>query len=423
MQLTRRSFVAGAAAAAMWAALPLSSFAEEAKQLPEGVDADWSGSTLDMQVPHHRYADYAALIDALVEAYPQYCTKYSIGLTSEARDLWCLEITNAESAAEKTGITLFGNIHGGEMESAESCMYVGWWLLTNSDTERVQNILDNYIVYVIPMINPDGMEESFTYNVRYNMAARDLDGDGLVFSDPYTDVDGNGFIATVFKGESGIDVDSIKVRWTSASTDDGVELEYIGMESPDWNLDGRLGNDQRSSGVDLNRTFDYTFGMYDIRTYNPKQVTFTGYEEQDVIGVNAWSTNGQLDGPAHQPEVKAVQNFIATHPMNALISYHTGIQTILWPWCYRKTDYDNEPELAQMAVIGQQMAETAAATASSDGVTRNFYYRSSWSDYPTTSELIDYAYGVFGIHAYTMEVYSPGSSDPEIDSTSEDDGV
>ena len=42
---------------------------------------------------------------------------------------------------------------------------------------------------------------------------------------------------------------------------------------------------------------------------------------------------------------------------------------------------------------------------------RGFYSMSSNEDYPTAAELIDYAYGRYNIHAYTIEVYSPGTSE------------
>ncbi len=394
-------------------------------EIPENLYMDWSGSSLTEQVKHHSYAEYEALMQELEATYPDYCSLYSIGHTALERQLWCLEITNADSkkdADEKIGIGVFGNIHGGEMESAECAMYTGWWLLLNSDSDYVEYILDNYIVYCVPMINPDGMEESFTYNVRYNLSARDADGDGLVFSDPYTDVDGDGFIANVYIGESGLDT-SEAVSGRSGLTIGDVVLESLGMESPDWNLDGKMGNDPRSSGVDMNRTFDYMFGAYDITTYNAFGISYTGYEPGSIIGNNAWATNGQTNGPAYELEIQAVQNFLTETPMEALVTLHTGIQTVLWPWCYRETNYEEETELAWMAEVGKDMALTFAETASSDGVTRNFYYRSSWSDYPTSAELIDWAYGRLGIHAYTVEVYSGGDSDPNADSTSEQDGV
>lgn len=384
--------------------------------IPENLYMDWSGSTATQQVKHHSYADYENLMKELAATYPELCSLYSIGHTALERQLWCLEITNSRSklaADEKTGIGVFGNIHGGEMESAESAMYTGWWILLNSDSEYVKYMLDNYIIYCVPMINPDGMEQSFTYNVRYNLSARDADGDGLVFSDPYTDVDGDGFISNVFIGQSGLDISQMTASRNSLSCGD-VTLESLGMESPDWNLDGKMGNDPRSSGIDMNRTFDYMFGAYDITTYNAKNISYTGYEPGSIIGNNAWSTNGQENGPAYEAEIAAVQDFLINTPMNALVTLHTGIQCVLWPWCYRETDYETETDLAQMAAIGTEMAAAFAEAASADGIIRNCYYRSSWSDYPTSAELIDWAYGRLGIHAYTVEVYSSGDSDPAL---------
>lgn len=59
------------------------------------------------------------------------------------------------------------------------------------------------------------------------------------------------------------------------------------------------------------------------------------------------------------------------------------------------------------------MKETAAkmAAAFQDYTGRGFYTMSSYEDYPTSSEMIDYAYGRLNIHAYTIEVYNGGKSE------------
>jgi hypothetical protein len=41
---------------------------------------------------------------------------------------------------------------------------------------------------------------------------------------------------------------------------------------------------------------------------------------------------------------------------------------------------------------------------------RGFYVMQSYDDYPTSAEMIDWAYGRLGIHAYTVEVYNGGTS-------------
>ena len=138
------------------------------------------------------------------ETYPDITDLYPIGSSWQERNLWCLEITNKNIPAEdKTGIGVFANIHGGERESASSAMYTAWWLTLCSGDDYVKGLLDNYIIYVIPVINPDGYEQSFINNNRPNLRPRDLNGDGVPFSDPYADIDGDGFIATIYRGKAG----------------------------------------------------------------------------------------------------------------------------------------------------------------------------------------------------------------------------
>lgn len=58
-----------------------------------------------------------------------------------------------------------------------------------------------------------------------------------------------------------------------------------------------------------------------------------------------------------------------------------------------------------MKAVSESMAAAFQQTTG-----RGFYTKSSYEDYPTSAELIDYAYGRLNIHAYTIEVYSPGKS-------------
>ena len=234
-----------------------------------------------------------------------------------------------------------------------------------------------------PLINPDGYEQSFVINTRQNLRPRDLNGDGVPFSDPYTDIDGDGYIATLYRG--------------TADDTPSTQLPRFGMESPDWDGNGILGDDPRNSGIDMNRTFDYQWNRYDIET---------DVEGSQVIGNNSWSSAGP--GPATEPEIQAVQQFLYEHPMDALVTLHTGIQCVLYPWCYRPYDAEN-PDDAEIPF----MQETAAKMAQvyQDYTGRGFYTKSSYEDYPTSAELIDYAYGRLNIHAYTIEVYNGGKSE------------
>ena len=242
------------------------------EEIPDGLDIDWNH--------RYTYAELESQLAKMNETYPDITDLYPIGSSWQERNLWCLEITNKNIPAEdKTGIGVFANIHGGERESASSAMYTAWWLTLCSGDDYVKGLLDNYIIYVIPVINPDGYEQSFINNNRPNLRPRDLNGDGVPFSDPYADIDGDGFIATIYRGKAG--------------DEPSRKLPYFGMESPDWDGNGILGDDPRNGGIDMNRTFNYQWNRFDIETAGT----------DNPIGSNAWTSAGPA--AASEPEVQA----------------------------------------------------------------------------------------------------------------------
>ena len=366
----------GSASEGVSALLSMENRPDAPAEIPDGLDIDWN--------KQYRYDEIEGFLEAMAEQFPDVTELYSIGRSHQERDLWCLEITNEATPKEgKTGIGVLANIHGGERESGASGLYTAWWLTLCSSDDYVKSLLDNYVIYAVPLINPDGYEQSFVLNNRPNLRPRDLNGDGVPFSDPYTDIDGDGYIATLYRG--------------TADSEPSTQLPRFGMESPDWDGNGILGDDPRNSGIDMNRTFNYQWNRYDIET---------DVEGSQVIGNNSWSSAGS--GPATEPEIQAVQQFLYDTPMNALVTLHTGIQCVLYPWCYRPYDAEN-PDDAEIPF----MQETAAKMAQvyQDYTGRGFYSKSSYEDYPTAAELIDYAYGRLNIHAYTIEVYNGGKSE------------
>lgn len=315
------------------------------------------------------------LLSALAKQYPKLAKTYPIGHTYRENKINAIELTsNVGNAKNKTGIAIIGNIHGNEQESAESASYTAWWLATNYDKDKeVKNILDNYIIYIVPVLNPDGYEQSFIYPIRQNLRPTDRNGNNIPFSDPYIDTDGDGIIADIYVGAKD---SAVKDR------------KKIGMESLDLDKNGIFGDDPVASTIDLNRTFDYKWNYYDI---------------EKKLGGNAWTTAGF--NSAAEPEVRAIQNFLATKKVHALATLHTGIQCVLTPWC----NTPEEPEDHDfMEKVAADMAQTFADTTG-----RKFYSKQSYNDYPTSAEMIDWAYGRLGIHAYTIEVYRGGKSNPD----------
>lgn len=330
----------------------------------------------------YRFAELEAQLRQMNEACPEMSRLYPIGRSWQERAIWCMEISNFDVPREqKTGIAVLANIHGGERESATCAMYFADWLTANAQTEAVRDILDAYTIYVVPVINPDGYEQSFVINTRQNLRPVDGNGDGVAFSDPYSDLDGDGAIATLYRGTAEVQPDRSAI---------------FGMESPDWDGNGVLGDDPRNSGIDLNRTFDYQWNRFDVETVD---------SADGVIGTDAFSRAGS--SAASEPEVQAVQNFLLNNDIDALATLHTGIQCVLYPWCYRP--YDPETDSADIPYMKDVAAQMAAAFQETTG--RGFYTKSSYEDYPTAAELIDYAYGRLNIKAYTIEVYDGGRSE------------
>ena len=332
---------------------------------PKSADIDWT--------VRHDLEFYKTTMDQLAKDYPNVAKVYSIGHSWRERDLWTIEITSQSNTAKKTGIYVVGNIHGNEHESAESAMYTAWWLVTNSKEKEVQDLLGKYIIYVTPVMNPDGYVASFQYPVRQNMRPTDANGDGKVFSDPYFDVNGDGFISDIYTGAKDSKVEDRK---------------KVGVESKDFDENGIPGDDPKRSKIDMNRTFDYMWNYMDA-------------DSDPVRGGDAFGRT-YMAGPATEPEVRAVQMFMLSHPVYALATLHTGEQSVLYPWCYTDEHVKDYDFMKSTAI---KMVEAAEKTTG-----RPFYEKQSFADYPTAAEMIDWAYGRLGIHAYTIEVYAGGVS-------------
>ena len=333
----------------------------------------------------HSLQEAYDIMDQLAENYPKYVELSSIGATTKGNEIKVLKIAsknynnkneNAKKQKEgqkpkkneKTGIAYLANIHGDEREAGESALYLSAWFLENLNSPEVQEILDKHVIYIIPILNPDSYD-IFEYFVRGTSQLLDKNGDGVPCSDVYEDITGDGWIGYLY-----------------ATDEDGKRTANIGYESTDQDANGWLGDDSWASGYDINRNFDFQWA----------------YE-------HAGKSSGEY--AASEIETQHIQNFLAETPLEALVTVHTGIQAILYPWGYRDTDTNNPEEVADiefMANTAEKMRKAIESTTE-----RNYYVSNSYHDYQTYSELIDYAYGVHGIHTYTMEVICEGY-DPEV---------
>ena len=336
---------------------------------PVSVSAQKLTSPTDYSNPEnwnvrHTVKDIYGMLTELEKAYPEYAELSSIGKTTKENDIKLLTITNENSKNKnKKGVAYLANIHGDERESGESAAYTAAWLLENLDDPMVKEMLERNIIYIIPILNPDS-HDIFEYFVRGTSQLLDKNGDGIPSNDLYADITGDEWIGYLYT------TDESKTR-----TGD------IGYESKDLDGNGWLGDDSWASGYDINRNFDFQWA--------PEHA----------------GTSGGLSA-ASEIETQHIQNFLKETPLDALVTVHTGIQAVLYPWGYRDTDQSNHEEVADiefMANTAEKMRKAIEQTTE-----RNYYVSNSYHDYQTYSELLDYAYGVHGIHTYTMEVICEG---------------
>jgi hypothetical protein len=155
----------------------------------------------------------------------------------------------------------------------------------------------------------------------------------------------------------------------------------------------------------MKRSFDHFWTLY--RPANSSSQA-DGYYSLGASGTwndNVLSRNAG-PAPASEPEVQAIQNFFAFNPPRAMITGHTGIQCVLYPWCYTPAPTDDH---AFMSATAEKMRAAFESTAQTVRPNARFYQKQSYFDYPTSSEMIDWLYARLGTHAYTVEVYNRGT--------------
>ena len=181
-------------------------------------------SKVDLRFDHwYDYAEMTQALHDLVDAYPNLLSMESIGKSVGGRDLWLVTLNNPATGSdrEKTAMFIDGNIHGNEIQAAETVLYSIWYLCKSYGViDRITELVDERSFYFVPMENPDGREVWFhepatPHFLRGGIRPVDNDHDGLFDEDGADDLDGDGHITSMWvKDELGryeIDEDDPRV--------------------------------------------------------------------------------------------------------------------------------------------------------------------------------------------------------------------
>lgn len=139
------------------------------------------------------FSELEALLKEFASLYPENMRLSSLGKTDLGRDIYLVEIAddiNSEENKNKPAYYIQSSVHCSEPAGGTVSLHFMETLLT-----KKPDILKDVVFYIIPRVNPDGVEALLTTNAQMRsknaldprakenaLLAKDMDGDGLVLS-------------------------------------------------------------------------------------------------------------------------------------------------------------------------------------------------------------------------------------------------
>ncbi len=108
----------------------------------------------------HTYSENVAFVDSLRLLYPDVVSeKWSIGLTLEGNDIWAFRVSaNPDIDENEPEIMIDGMHHAREIMASEFPIMFAEYLASNYGTDpEITWLLDNRELYIVPIVNPDGV--------------------------------------------------------------------------------------------------------------------------------------------------------------------------------------------------------------------------------------------------------------------------
>lgn len=319
-------------------------------------------------------------LEALHKAYPKLTRLESAGKSEEGRDIMILTIHNPDKGAEltKPGVYVDGNIHGNEIQAGEVCLYYANLLLTKyGENERITQLLDKNVHYIVPVVNVDGraafMSEANTPSTNRTIRIpKDDDRDGLFDEDGYEDLDGDGNICQMrIRDPFGMyrsDPEDPRLMVRVKPGEQG-EWTLLGYEGIDNDGDGRV-NEDAEGYVDPNRNWGY-------RWYPRYVERGAGYYPFSGVGLKALA-----EWMLAKPNIIMV---FAFHNMGGM-------------WLRGPATQDESLDPRDVALY-DYLGENA------EKMTPGYRYMPSWQLYPTFGDFGEFTYNLLGAYSFIGELF------------------
>ena len=109
---------------------------------------------------YHDYSETVAQINSVVAAHPSLVQRITLGNSYQGRPVYALKVSDNVAADESEPEVMFtANQHAREHLTVEMALYVLGELTSKySSDARIRNIVDTREIWIVPMVNPDGVE-------------------------------------------------------------------------------------------------------------------------------------------------------------------------------------------------------------------------------------------------------------------------
>jgi murein tripeptide amidase MpaA len=336
-----------------------------------------------------RYDELSGLLHEWATQRPGLLHVGSIGRSHEGREIWICELTDTATgpAADKPAVWVDANIHSTEVTGGSAALHLVHMLLAGHDgDERIGRALAGRAFYVVPRLNPDGVELALAQTPRYvrsgvrpwpladeqpGLHASDIDGDGRILMMRIPDETGHWMPHP--------DHPRLMVP-RPADEEGGAGPNYrLLMEGHLVGYDGDIIKTPPDlAGLDFNRNFPYD-----------------------------WQPRGDQEGagdyPGSEPEIRAAVQAIVDRPnITVAVSYHTFGAVHLRPYGARA---DDEFPPADLRVYKRVSDEATRLTGYPNAsVYHHFQYEpKTWM----RGAFDDWIYEHLGVFGWTTEFWSP----------------
>ena len=334
------------------------------------------------------YAELTEALHSLRADHPDLIDLGSIGTSHEGRDIWIATITNLATGPhhEKPALFVEANIHATEITASTAALHLVHHLVTRyGEDDTVTRALDTRCFYVVPRLNPDGVEMALSADPTYLRSStrvypRPDQQPGLIEQD----VDGDGRVLTMRvpdpNGSWKVHPDDARLLVPRAIDEDGPG-EYFRLlpEGIVHDYDGvNVPIAPQHRGLDLNRNFP-----------------------QDWLPEGAQEGAGPF--PTSEPEVRALVEAVVARPnICGYLAYHTFSAVLLRPYGGYADDHFPTADLNTYQALGRRATEITGYAAVS--VFHDFKYDPKTS---ITGASDEWAYDHLGIFGWTTEFWSP----------------